>query len=122
MVGGVVRAMLQQGARADRIVATLGPAICSACYEVPDDMRDAVSAVAPEAHATSATGTASLHLRRAVVAQLARAGVTEVDAVGGCTAEDPTLYSYRRDGRTGRFAMLAWLPSGESGSAVDVGE
>jgi len=26
-----------------------------------------------------------------------------------CTAEDRDLYSYRRDGRTGRFAGLIWL-------------
>jgi copper oxidase (laccase) domain-containing protein len=26
-----------------------------------------------------------------------------------CTAETPDLYSFRRDGRTGRFAGLIWL-------------
>jgi polyphenol oxidase len=26
-----------------------------------------------------------------------------------CTAETPTLYSYRRDGLTGRLAGLVWL-------------
>jgi len=28
-----------------------------------------------------------------------------------CTAERPELYSYRRDGRTGRFAGVIWLAS-----------
>jgi copper oxidase (laccase) domain-containing protein len=28
-----------------------------------------------------------------------------------CTAETPSLYSYRRDGRTGRLAGLIWLAS-----------
>jgi hypothetical protein len=32
-----------------------------------------------------------------------------VTQVGGCTAEDPGLYSYRRAGVTGRFAGLVWL-------------
>ncbi|NUS41104.1 MAG: laccase domain-containing protein, partial [Terrabacter sp.] len=27
--------------------------------------------------------------------------------VAGCTREEPDLYSYRRDGRTGRFAGVA---------------
>jgi len=28
-----------------------------------------------------------------------------------CTAETAGLYSYRRDGRTGRFAGFVWLAS-----------
>ena len=55
------------------------------------------------------TGTPALDLRAAVVAQLHGAGVTDVELLDGCTVEDPALYSYRRDGVTGRFAMLAWL-------------
>jgi hypothetical protein len=27
-----------------------------------------------------------------------------------CTAESPELFSYRRDGRTGRLAGFVWLP------------
>ncbi len=35
-------------------------------------------------------------------------GVTVIDE-SRCTAEDPTLYSYRRDGVTGRQAGVIWL-------------
>jgi copper oxidase (laccase) domain-containing protein len=31
-----------------------------------------------------------------------------VEHSGGCTLEDETLFSYRRDSRTGRFAGLVW--------------
>ena len=37
---------------------------------------------------------------------------------GGCTLEDDTLFSYRRDRHTGRFAGLAWAHSGD-GTAAD---
>jgi copper oxidase (laccase) domain-containing protein len=37
------------------------------------------------------------------------AGVRAVSRDPRCTAETPELYSYRRDGRTGRFAGLVWL-------------
>jgi hypothetical protein len=35
--------------------------------------------------------------------------VRQVSADPRCTAEAPELYSYRRDGTTGRFAGLVWL-------------
>jgi hypothetical protein len=44
-----------------------------------------------------------------VRAQLAAAGVKAVAVDGRCTRESAELYSYRRDGTTGRFASLAWL-------------
>jgi polyphenol oxidase len=44
-----------------------------------------------------------------VKAQLADAGVVNVPADGRCTRESDDLYSYRRDGVTGRFAGLVWL-------------
>jgi hypothetical protein len=45
-----------------------------------------------------------------VTAVLRRAGVIDVRAVGGCTLEQPgRFFSYRRDGRTGRHAGIAWL-------------
>jgi hypothetical protein len=41
-----------------------------------------------------------------VLAELSSAGVTDVTRDERCTAENPTLFSYRRDGRTGRQASL----------------
>ena len=62
------------------------------------------TAVVPAAAATSATGTPALDLRAGVVAQLLAAGVETIEADPWCTAESPDLFSYRRDGVTGRFA------------------
>jgi copper oxidase (laccase) domain-containing protein len=49
------------------------------------------------------TGTPAVDVAAGVVAQLREAGV-DVRWVPGCTRERADLYSYRRDGATGRFA------------------
>ncbi len=106
--GVVARAVEALGALRPRgvgaITAAVGPAICGACYEVPDQMREEVTDVEPAAFATTSWGTPSLDLRAAVEAQLRAAGVDIVVRVGGCTREDSHLFSHRRDSVTGRFA------------------
>lgn len=110
MVAGVVPATLARlrelGARS--LEAVVGPSVCSRCYEVPVEMRDAAAAVEPTAAGTSWTGTAAVDVASAVVAQLAREDV-DVRWLPGCTREDPDLFSYRRDGTTGRFAGVVRL-------------
>jgi YfiH family protein len=105
MVGGIVprsvAAMRDLGAR--RIRATVGPSVCGRCYEVPSDMARVAADVTPAAAARSWQGTPAVDVAAGVVEQLADAGV-EVAWVAGCTREDADLYSYRRDGTTGRFA------------------
>ena len=93
------------------IEASVGPAICGLCYEVPLEMREEVALRVPEARATTSWGTPSLDLRAAVEAQLRAAGVEIVHRAGGCTREDPQLFSHRRDGVTGRFAGVIRSPS-----------
>ena len=90
--------------RTEGISAAVGPAICGACYEVPEQMRDEVAGLEPAAFATTSWGTPALDLRAAVEAQLRAAGVGRFHRVGGCTRESPDLFSHRRDGVTGRFA------------------
>jgi polyphenol oxidase len=88
------------------VTAWLGPRICGACYEVPEQMRAEVGALVPEAVATTSWGTPSLDIGAGVRAQLERLGVEVVD-VAACTRESEDLYSYRRDGGgAGRFAGL----------------
>lgn len=110
MAGGVVPAVLTAmrdlGARS--IVARVGPSICARCYTVPLTMREAVAAVVPEARSVDAAGGASLDVAAGVVAQLAP-HCDQLRWLPGCSLEDPDLFSYRRDGATGRFAGLAWL-------------
>jgi copper oxidase (laccase) domain-containing protein len=89
--------------------AHLGPAICGGCYEVPPEMQEVVAAAVPDARTTTRAGTAGLDLRAGLHAQLVSAGVTAVDISAVCTAEDPSYFSYRRDGVTGRFAGIAMI-------------
>jgi polyphenol oxidase len=93
-----------RGSRSGVLSASIGPAICGGCYEVPAEMRDEVAAVAPAAYAETTWGTPSLDLRAAVRAQLTAAGVGNIAIVGPCTRESPDHFSHRRDGVTGRFA------------------
>ncbi|SDF55821.1 conserved hypothetical protein [Blastococcus aurantiacus] len=102
-------AMASLGARARHVTALLGPAVCGACYEVPQAMQAEVAAVAPAAAVPTRRGTAGLDLRAGLADILGRAGVTEVVHDPRCTVEDPQLFSHRRDGVTGRQAGLVWL-------------
>lgn len=104
VVPAAVARMRDLGAR--DVTAWLGPRICGACYEVPEEMRDAVGALVPEAVATTSWGTPALDIGAGVRAQLEGLEVEVLD-VGGCTRESADLYSYRRDGAgAGRLAGL----------------
>ena len=114
VVPALVRSMVERGADPSRIRAAIGPAVCGECYEVPEAMRDEVAAVVPAARATTRAGTPALDIRAGIAAQLAGEGVTDVRTDPRCTLETPGLFSYRRDGRTGRFAGYVWL-AGDAG-------
>ena len=108
VVGATVEAMARLGARPGSVSARVGPAVCARCYEVPAAMADELVAAVPSARATSSTGTPALDLPAAVAAQLQNAGVGDVVVDPTCTAEEPSLYSHRRDAVTGRFAGVVW--------------
>jgi purine-nucleoside/S-methyl-5'-thioadenosine phosphorylase / adenosine deaminase len=101
--------MTQLGARPADVSALLGPAVCGACYEVPQAMQSEVARVAPAAAVHTRRGTPGLDLRAGLTEMLAGAGVAEVVQDPRCTVEDPRLFSHRRDGVTGRQAGLVWL-------------
>ena len=105
MVAGVVpatvEAMRELGAR--RIHAVVGPSVCGRCYEVPAQMRDVAAERSPASRAVTWAGTPAIDVAAGVVEQLADLDVP-VRWVPGCTREDDDLFSYRRDGRTGRTA------------------
>lgn len=109
VVPHAVEAMISLGARAEAIDVLLGPAICGRCYEVSGELLEQVEAAAPGGAAQSWTGGPALDLRAALAAQLGTLGVQRVVSDPRCTAEDPELYSYRRDGVTGRQAGVVWL-------------
>ncbi len=107
VVATAVRAIRDRGA--ESIEAYVGPRACGRCYEVPEDMADAVGAVAPEARSTTSWGTPALDVGAGVVAQLRELDV-QVNDLGDhmCTIEDERFFSYRRQGQdSGRFGAVA---------------
>jgi YfiH family protein len=104
VVPAAVAAMRDLGAT--RVSAVLGPSICPRCYEVPDDLREDVATRHPLTASVTYTGTPALDVAAGVLAQLD--GIAKARQLPGCTAEREDLYSYRRDGVTGRFAGVAW--------------
>jgi YfiH family protein len=90
------------------IRAVVGPSICGRCYEVSQDIYDDVSKTFPLAASKTQDGGFSLDLSRALIDQLQTIGVTVIDE-GRCTVEESNLYSYRRDGVTGRQVGVVWL-------------
>jgi YfiH family protein len=105
IVGAAVARLREAGGlRLGKVSVAVGPAICGACYEVPEEMRAEVAGVVPEVRAETSWGTPSLDLRAAVRVQLEVVGVDEIRMVGPCTLESTDLFSHRRDGLTGRIA------------------
>lgn len=90
-------------------LAVLGPAICGSCYPVPSERAEQVRAalssqVAAVGLVTTPGGQPGIDVRAALSVRLPEIGVpaAEVIHVGGCTFEDPGLFSFRRDKVTGR--------------------
>ncbi|KRE60341.1 copper oxidase [Arthrobacter sp. Soil736] len=106
---GVIPAAVEQmrAAGATEVRAWLGPSVCGRCYEVPPELRADVAAVVPSAWSTTSWGTPALDLPAGAASQLESLGVP-IEYRGPCTLENDTLFSYRRDTQSGRFAGLVW--------------
>ncbi|WP_410592057.1 peptidoglycan editing factor PgeF [Amycolatopsis sp. lyj-23] len=109
VVPAAVKAMQEAGAEVGRIEALLGPAICGDCYEVPAEMAADVDKHVPGSACKTRKGTPGLDLRAGLWQQLADLGVGKIGVDPRCTNEDKTLFSYRRDGTTGRIAGITWV-------------
>jgi YfiH family protein len=109
VIPALVAAMRAAGGDPGQMRAAIGPAICGPCYEVPAQMRDQVAAVVPGSACATRKGTPAIDVRAGVRAQLTSLGVGGIWTDDRCTAESAELFSYRRDGQTGRFAGLIWL-------------
>jgi polyphenol oxidase len=109
VVPALIAAMAAAGAEVGRMHAIVGPSICGRCYEVPASMRAEVAAAVPGSACTTRAGTAGIDLRAGLHGQLAGLGVATIADDLRCTAESAELFSYRRDGTTGRYAGLIWL-------------
>jgi YfiH family protein len=90
--------------------AVIGPTICGNCFKAEQPRLDRVAADCSDSVAQAALSTAGgIDIRAALIAQLQEHGIT-YELVSGCTYENPSeLFSYRRDGVTGRQALILAL-------------
>jgi YfiH family protein len=93
---------------AGQITAIMGPAICGQCYEVSEEIFHEVRAAHPFAESKTLQGTFALDLPAALRSVLGDEGIAIVNKFE-CTVENPELFSYRRDGITGRQAGVISL-------------
>ena len=104
---GLVAGVIEAGvvALGSPVRAWIGPCIRSCCYEVGSEVAEAFHSndlpVADRKH---------VDIAEAATMALSRAGVSDVAVSDACTCCDPSYFSYRRDGVTGRQgAFAAWL-------------
>jgi YfiH family protein len=109
LLNGVARSALSAMRDLDSspISAIIGPSICGTCYEVSQDIFEEVTSVFPRSKSQTKHGGFALDLAAALSYELASDGVRVLDR-SSCTVEDRSLYSYRRDGVTGRQVGLIW--------------
>ncbi len=106
---GVLLAALEQFDDPGRLRAAIGPAIGWDHYEVGEDVARAVSAASTRGAIVRREGSRlRLDLSRTVARVLKEHGVRSIERAAECTACERTrFFSYRRDGVTGRQALIA---------------
>jgi YfiH family protein len=114
LAGGVLEAAVQAMAvPSDQLLVWLGPAIGPRAFEVGVEVRDAFTALIPEAQQAfvpHAEGKWLADIYLLARQRLERMGVGQIYGGNFCTYTDAErFYSYRRDGVTGRMASLIWL-------------
>lgn len=108
--------MIEHGARRERMVAAIGPAIAQASYEVDAALRERFPAAAERYFAPGRAGHWQFDLPGYVAGRLHAAGVGKVDTLAADTyADEARFHSYRRashrDGETtGRQTSVIGLP------------
>jgi YfiH family protein len=89
------------------VTVTIGPAIGVCCYEVGEE----IAAIVRKTHGERYVNGRSLDLKTLNRDLLVKAGVRpeNIDVSSVCTRCDGNHFSYRREGKTGRFAGLVWM-------------
>jgi YfiH family protein len=105
VIGAAVDAL--QAVAPGPVRAWLGPCIHPHHYEFGADLlARLVDRLGPEVAATTDVRTPALDIPRAVKVSLTRAGVADVTDVDVCTWMSDRHFSHRRDGVTGRQAVV----------------
>ncbi len=107
VVKQAIQAMCQRGAKAEHIMASLGPCIGSCCFEIGAEAAAALKASAESAGAFVCKSADLPEINRL---QLRQSGLrdTHIELIHACTAcDDKRFFSFRRDaGRTGRHLAV----------------
>jgi YfiH family protein len=114
---GIIPAALATLGEGAPIVAAIGPTICTACYEVSEELaQDFARRFGPVA----VPSFRHLDLRAIAELQLRAAGVRDIEHVGGCTCctrdagGEPVYRSYRRGDRGSQMHSGLYItPKGE---------
>ena len=104
VIGKAVTAMRTLGGV--ELIAKIGPAICSECYEVDRQMYEDAIKIVPELAKSPAKH--SLDLLSGAKSQLESYGI-KVSSVDICTSHNLNFFSYRRGSKTGRSAGVIVL-------------
>ena len=104
VVSNTVATMVELGAKPGNITAHLGPAASGRRYELPREMAEDVEEQLPGSLTRTDHGTWGSDVRAGLARQLTTLGVGNIIMDPRCTIED----SYRRDGKTGRQAVIIW--------------
>jgi YfiH family protein len=109
LAAGLLGAAALRFAEPSRAGAVIGPAIGPCHYEVGREVVEAVERGGGVAPVVERRGTRTyLDLPATAEAVLRSVGFGDVDRAGECTACDGArFFSHRRDGRTGRHALVA---------------
>lgn len=109
LMAGVIDAAVQAigGRGASSVRAVVGPCISPAHYEFGvAELEKVAHQIGPVVRSRTEEGTPALDLRAGVAAALAGAGVVDRADVDVCTYESANHFSHRRDGMTGRQALI----------------
>lgn len=114
---GLVAGVLEQtvarlGAEPAQVRVWLGPAIGPDAFEVGNDVREAFTAIHPDAAACfrpNANGRWQADLYALARLRLGKIGVHHIAGGDFCTFTDPRFFSFRRQPVTGRLLSLIWL-------------
>ena len=112
LLAGVIEAAVERlrALGTGPIRAALGPCIHPARYEFGRaDLDRVVARLGPTVEGRTADGRPALDVPAGVRAALERAGVEQLDDVDVCTAASLDHFSHRRDGATGRQALVVVL-------------
>jgi polyphenol oxidase len=110
----VAAAVERLAGRPEDLRAAIGPCLCARCFEVGEEVVDALVPVSSSSVVRRDLGAKPhVDLRLAVRAQLVALGVDDrhVEDVPGCTRCEPErFFSYRRDGANAGRLMAAIVP------------